>query len=144
MKVLTKKWCVYAHRAGNELFYVGSGTPARAFDTYSRTQSWRNIVSLNGGEYSVDIISWHDTRDDAYEAEKALICRRKPTTNRRHKKSVGSSAAYSTRLVKIEEKHHKAIAEYAKRKGIFFQSALEQMIDLALKMKRVTVKGKTK
>src|SRR5271165_2312298 len=67
---------VYVHRGPDgKIFYAGKGTRNRAWST-QRHQVWHTYVTERcGGKYSVQIVSYHGTSDEAEHAEDSLISR---------------------------------------------------------------------
>ena len=72
----TGKLYVYVHRnPGGEIFYVGKGTGRRAWSTV-RHSVWHKYVNERcAGKYTVQIVSYHGTNDEAEEAEDRLTSR---------------------------------------------------------------------
>jgi hypothetical protein len=81
MKVYPYKYCVYYHKIGDVVFYVGSGISSRPFAVDGRTEAWRNYVEDNHDEYIVEIVAWFNTKNQATCFEQKEIRRLNPLTN---------------------------------------------------------------
>jgi hypothetical protein len=70
----TGSFYVYVHRDCNgKIFYVGKGTEKRAWSE-DRHPLWHKYVAeKSGGKYTVQIVSYHQTSEEAEEAEEAHI-----------------------------------------------------------------------
>lgn len=70
---MEKKFYTYVHVRNDtsEIFYVGKGTAKRAYSRYERNNLWHKIVKKHG--YTVQIISYWETEQEAFEHEKNLI-----------------------------------------------------------------------
>lgn len=93
---ITAKFCVYTHACDGEIIYVGSGTHARAFnlDHACRTKRW--VEAVAGRTVTVNILSEHDDRADAYEREADWIYGLQPAAN-----GQGKSQRLSARGLKL-------------------------------------------
>ena len=57
-----KQYCVYTHGIDGVVFWVGHGSPVRAFEHHGgRNKDWQKEVTQ---DYVVDIVSWHDSRKE--------------------------------------------------------------------------------
>ena len=75
-----KQYCVYTHGIDGVVFWVGHGSPVRAFEHHGgRNKDWQKKVTQ---DYVVDIVSWHDSRKEAQAAEDELIIKLQPECNR--------------------------------------------------------------
>lgn len=66
--ILPAKYCVYRHRIGKVVFYVGKGRAQRPFDFSNRNQDWHRVVSLYG-RFTVEIAGWCSSDETARQAE---------------------------------------------------------------------------
>ena len=83
-QVVLGRFCVYLHRTDDGVFYVGQGKPTRPWCTSSRSEAWFNHVRAMDDIYEVIVLSWHETRAEALEAERAAIREYLPTLNVLH------------------------------------------------------------
>jgi len=76
--VTEPSYFIYFHRRPDtgEVFYVGRGkkykshSPTRrAFDKSDRSKQWRSVVDRNDGVYSVEIVEWLETFEEARDRE---------------------------------------------------------------------------
>lgn len=77
------KFYIYQHRRPDTgyVFYVGRGKlyqrsnvlPRRAYTKNGRNVIWHGIVERNEGKYSVEIIQWCETTEEANQAEREAI-----------------------------------------------------------------------
>jgi hypothetical protein len=67
---------VYVHRdAASQIFYVGKGTGERAWSE-DRHPLWHKYVTKrSGGQFTVQIVSYHKTSDEAEAVEETFISR---------------------------------------------------------------------
>lgn len=64
-------YCVYIHKTVNdEIFYVGSGSLTRPYETQGRLPSWWEKA---GNNYSIEIIKTGLTKNESYQLERELI-----------------------------------------------------------------------
>lgn len=70
---MEKKFYTYAHVRNDTstVFYIGKGTARRAYSKYARNNLWHKIAKKHG--YTVQIISYWGTEQEAFEHEKKLI-----------------------------------------------------------------------
>lgn len=85
MKVYPNKYCVYYHKDGDKVFYVGCGRIHRAFEFGIRTGTWANYVASIGYEYDVEIVKWFRLRKSAEKFEMEEIIRLKSICNRENR-----------------------------------------------------------
>jgi hypothetical protein len=65
---------VYVHRDSNrDIFYVGKGTAQRAWSTDRHPVWHRYVARRSGGQHTVQIISYHETSEEAEEVEDSFI-----------------------------------------------------------------------
>lgn len=81
MTIYPLKYCVYHHKIGKRIFYVGAGVSSRPFVTDDRTEAWRHFIKNNGGSYQVKIVAWFNTQNQARRFEAREIQRVNPLTN---------------------------------------------------------------
>jgi hypothetical protein len=63
----------YSHSAPNgNIFYIGKGKADRAFSFSDRSHDWKRAVKKYQG-VSINILSYWDTEEEAFEHEKFLI-----------------------------------------------------------------------
>jgi len=74
---LLKKVCVYQHvRTDNrEVFYIGTGSLARARNAIMRTNEWKSIFKECGQDIIIEILFDNLTLEDAHVIERALIAK---------------------------------------------------------------------
>ena len=77
---------VYTHSINGEIFYVGCGNTVRPYIKNNRNRVWKNVVSGNGGLFDVAIVSEHNSKSEALEAELELILELLPYANVQHNK----------------------------------------------------------
>ena len=68
------KYYTYLHRRkdNNEIFYIGQGSKLRAFRQYHHdNKNWHQVADVVG--YTVEIIDYYNTKEEALEAEFNLI-----------------------------------------------------------------------
>jgi hypothetical protein len=75
-----KAYCVYLHRTGETVFYVGKGRPYRPFESSRRNRSWTDLVSTLE-TYDVEIVLWTNDNAEAAKEEARLIRLWKPSCN---------------------------------------------------------------
>jgi transcriptional regulator with XRE-family HTH domain len=75
-----RAYCVYLHRAGETVFYVGRGRPTRPFDTTARHPVWQAFVKTLVA-YDVEIVLWTDDYEEAALEESRLIAFWHPVCN---------------------------------------------------------------
>jgi len=70
---MDKKYYTYCHCRNdtNKIFYIGKGTGKRAWWKHARNNYWHKIVNKHG--YTVQILSYWDTEDEALDHERLLI-----------------------------------------------------------------------
>jgi hypothetical protein len=73
-------YSVYAHKIGDVVFYVGCGVKERPWNTKNRSSHWYKLTQANP-DFTVEILSEHDNRREALEAEKRAIKHFKPKAN---------------------------------------------------------------
>jgi len=75
----TGRFYVYVHRDCNgRIFYVGKGTAKRAWSD-ERHPIWHHYVSTrSNGEYTVQVVSYHESNGDAENVEASYISRYGP------------------------------------------------------------------
>ncbi len=76
----SRRYCVYAHRYRDEIFYVGSGKTVRPFATVGRNVKWKEYVDQIDS-FIIDIMLWTEDRSEAYSKEQELIRTLKPLCN---------------------------------------------------------------
>ncbi len=81
MKTYLNKYCVYYHKHGDRVFYVGAGTSERPFNRNSRTAFWWKFIKKLNNEYEVEIVRWFNTRSQALKFEAQEIARLQPIMN---------------------------------------------------------------
>lgn len=81
MTIYPAKYCVYHHKIGRKVFYVGSGVSTRPFTNQGRAEAWHSYVKEQGGHYKVEIVAWFNTQAQARRFESEEIERVKPLTN---------------------------------------------------------------
>ncbi len=81
MIVFSNRYCVYAHKHRDEVFYIGAGTSARPFQKYNRNKIWQDIVSDLDGRYEVCIVDWFEKLSDALNYESEQIKKTRPRAN---------------------------------------------------------------
>jgi hypothetical protein len=70
----TGQFYVYVHRGSNQdIFYVGKGTGNRAWSTDRHPVWHRYVAQRSGGQYTVQIVSYHQTSEEAEEVEDSFI-----------------------------------------------------------------------
>lgn len=77
-------YCVYRHLIGNIIFYVGSGTLPRAFESgpARRNEAWNRFVALNGVPcVTVEIVERVRERSVARRLEYDYIRKLRPIAN---------------------------------------------------------------
>ncbi len=72
--------CVYVHRTGEQVLYVGKGVSSRPFERTRRNEKWHEAVAANGG-FDVEIVAWFDSDAAALLFEAELIQKLAPTSN---------------------------------------------------------------
>jgi hypothetical protein len=72
---------VYYHKIDGEVFYVGMGKGARAFDQTLRNEIWFSLVRKHR-EYDVEIVRYFDNPQLAYIFEGDEIRRLNPVANK--------------------------------------------------------------
>ena len=84
-----KNYCVYIHRnkRTSEIFYVGSGTAARAYSTSCRSKEWNKITKDDS--FIVEIVSENLSKKTSLEIEKDLYLKLKETSNLVNKRNPG-------------------------------------------------------
>ncbi len=76
---MSKRYCVYAHKNGDQIFYVGMGViRGRPFNTSGRSDLWINEAKK---DFDIEIIELFDDRIDAAEAERRWISQHSPKCN---------------------------------------------------------------
>lgn len=107
--------CVYTHSANGKVFYVGSGSRARAFNHSNRTPRWHTQAEAAGG-VETNIIVWTEDRAEAQRIEAEMIMTHKPACNV-HKRATRKiwpvsfrEVNFSVRLSDTEAARVKAIA----------------------------------
>lgn len=65
------KFCVYRHKIGKNIFYVGAGNLERPYN-FGRNEKWKEIVESNNNEYEVEIVCYTKTKQEALNIEKEL------------------------------------------------------------------------
>lgn len=73
-------WCVYEHRVGGRVIYIGSGVQHRAFTQDGRNELWHAVVAAAGG-FDVRILDWFDVEAEARAYEAAAISLEQPECN---------------------------------------------------------------
>lgn len=63
------------------VFYVGMGKGNRMLEREGRTARWKEVVLRNQGSWKVIIVSHHENRDEAVEAERKSIKEFRPYAN---------------------------------------------------------------
>ena len=74
------RYCVYVHKDGDRVFYLGQGTLARPFERSSRTERWKAYVRQLE-IYTVCILETFPTKEAAVAAETALLHAYQPFCN---------------------------------------------------------------
>jgi hypothetical protein len=80
MLVYRHKKCVYFHRIGEEIFYIGQGTYSRPFVCIDRSPRWHEKVNQSGF-FDIEIVAWFDSEQEARQEERRLIIEHKPYAN---------------------------------------------------------------
>ena len=75
-----KAYCVYVHRDGATVFYVGKGRPYRPFEASRRNRKWTDLVSTLE-TYDVEIVLWTNDNAEATKEEARLIRLWHPSCN---------------------------------------------------------------
>jgi len=67
------QYYTYAHYRNDDksMFYIGKGSGKRAYSKSGRNRHWNNIVNKHG--YSIEILSYWEDENQAYEHETLLI-----------------------------------------------------------------------
>lgn len=81
MTIYPDKYCVYLHKKGRTIFYVGSGVSTRPFTNQGRSEAWHSYVKEHGGHYTVEVVAWFKDLGEARLFEGKEIERLKPLTN---------------------------------------------------------------
>lgn len=82
MRIPLNKYCVYHHKIGEFVFYVGMGKASRPFKFNDRNSRWKKFVECqNKSCIEVDIIRWFSTRKTARKFEIRELTRLTPITN---------------------------------------------------------------
>lgn len=68
------KFYVYIHYTldTNKPFYVGKGISTRAYKKSGRSNYWKRVINKHG--YTVEILDYFNTEQEAFNREKSLIC----------------------------------------------------------------------
>jgi hypothetical protein len=106
MTLYPAKFCVYYHKIGNAVFYIGSGVSSRPFSLDGRTETWKSYINNNGGAYTIEICRWYSSRKLALKREKKEIENLKPSTNREQRFAEINPKGYQS------VDRHRALEEY--------------------------------
>lgn len=80
MNLHIDKFCVYHHYVGRRLIYIGTGSSARPFQCWNRTEAWEAAVGKNR-RIRVKIIQWFNNAVDARRFEELEILEYHPEAN---------------------------------------------------------------
>lgn len=95
-----KRYCVYAHRYADDIFYIGAGKASRPFNTRGRNAKWNKYVNRIES-YKIDILLWTDDYSEIHPKETQLIRELKPSCN---VNGYGSKEFITFRLTPSERK----------------------------------------
>lgn len=72
----TGQWYVYCHLdCAGRIFYVGKGTSKRAWSTVRHLVWHQYVATRSDGKFTVQIVSYHETSDEAERVEQSFIAR---------------------------------------------------------------------
>lgn len=80
MVIPTERYCVYAHRHHDTIFYIGQGRLGRPFDVNSRNGRWWQYVE-EIGSYTIEILGYFPTMAEAKREEERLLRLIEPICN---------------------------------------------------------------
>ena len=126
---MKKKFYTYIHTRNDTglIFYVGKGSAQRAYSRYNRNNLWHKIVKKHG--YTVQILSYWQTEQEAFEEEKKLIKKYRDSginlanftdggdgvTGYRHTKEVKEKASERTKQFWMNQENAKKMIEIRKK-----------------------------
>jgi NUMOD3 motif len=105
-----KAYCVYLHRQGETVFYVGKGRPYRPFEASRRNRKWVDLVSTLD-TYEVEIVLWTNDDTEARLEEARLIRLFRPACNAMMNGFINiaakaaSSQTHKGKVLSIETRH---------------------------------------
>jgi hypothetical protein len=79
---MRQRYCVYSHSLDGAVFYVGLGAPSRPYIHTARSPRWNSHVNNRYEEIETLVLSWHQDREEAKEAERLAIATYQPVANK--------------------------------------------------------------